>query len=385
MLDVGIAPKLPTIFTGRERFRDSSAASGFRTSLGLGTIATQNANNVNISGGSLSGISSMSSSYYYGSYSYISYLYPTVCQGNYLYATTLLDVQAAMQLKPVLHTSNGYISDSETVVLCDASSAATCTGTPSTPSCSSYSTQGGCESNTSHGSQCSWNSVYCPSYNGDQTTCEYYHCTWETTSCSPYNSNQMTCESHSGCTWNTNYGNCSDFNGSESTCNSTSGCTWNYSDCHVNDNTDQATCEANSGCSWDSMGNLCNGQYNTSCSGSYVSGYTCDGTTPTGNCVSSGSEGYCSGTVTCGSIVDSGICSGESGCSWVTGIALIMPPGNDGRTVRIQKVDSSGGVVTLTPCYPSNPQYIRAASSYTLTSQWQDVWLTYYASTQTWS
>lgn len=37
----------------------SSTASGARTNLGLGTIATQNANNVNITGGSISGITDL--------------------------------------------------------------------------------------------------------------------------------------------------------------------------------------------------------------------------------------------------------------------------------------------------------------------------------------
>jgi hypothetical protein len=65
-------------------------------------------------------------------------------------------------------------------------------------------------------------------------------------------------------------------------------------------------------------------------------------------------------------------------------MALTLPPGYDGRTLRIQKIDSSSGHVVLSVYYPSNPQYVRGNSSYTLTSQWQDVWLTYYAAQQQW-
>jgi hypothetical protein len=381
-MDGGISPKLPTVFTGRETFRDTTAVSNFRTKQGLGTGDSVTFSNISTNSGSIGSLSSNSitSGYYYGSYSYVSYLYPYQCAANYLTAYNLLDVQAAMQLKTVLHTSDGQISDSETVVLCDAASGASCLGTPSTTDCTTYGTQGNCEANTNHGNQCTWNSVTCSSYNSNESACNAYHCTWEMASCAGF-TNAMTCGSYYGCTWTEDTADCSAFNGDQSTCSGTTGCTWNYSDC-TDFNGDESSCTGTSGCTWDGMGG-CSGQYNTSCSGSYDPGTgVCSGSYATNNCLSSGVEGYCSGTVTCAD--GSSVCNAETGCTWTTGINLILPSGADGRTLRIQKVDSSGGVVTIT-VYNTSGQYLRSSTSTTLTTQWQDIWLTYYSSTATWS
>jgi hypothetical protein len=51
------------------------------------------------------------------------------------------------------------------------------------------------------------------------------------------------------------------------TCNSRSGCTWNFTDCSTSF-FDSSSCNAQAGCSWDGI--LCNGEFNTSCTGTYV-------------------------------------------------------------------------------------------------------------------
>lgn len=81
-----------------------------------------------------------------------------------------------------------YISQNTTLDLlatyidADPDNASFCTGTP-TYSCSSYTTQGNCETRNSHGG-CVWNSVDCSVYSGNTSACSSAGCTVDTSECS---------------------------------------------------------------------------------------------------------------------------------------------------------------------------------------------------------
>jgi hypothetical protein len=236
--------------------------------------------------------------------------------------------------------SSGETLGHETFVFADTTFASSCSGTPST-ACSSHANEAACIARDSHGG-CVWTGGNCSDYNGtDSSTCTSGHtgCTWETASCGGFD--QSTCESTSGCSWGAT-GDCGAF-GDQGSCEG-AGCSWNYSDCGSNF-FDEESCNAQSGCSWN--GSSCEGQYDTSCSGSYN---VCSGSYDTGNCT--GTWGACSGTPTCTGIDDSVSCGGETGCTWGSSMTINMPDittvfdsADVARHYYIKKVRGSGDVV----------------------------------------
>ncbi len=331
------------------------------------------------------------------------YFQSTVSAGSSALAPSTLTSFGSLGLKTTLITSNTTLSSSYTNVLVDATAAASCTGTPSVTTCSSYSSQVNCELHDARGG-CSWSAVTCSSYNGDEGTCTSYGCTWDSASCSAYNNDQMTCQATSGCSYPGNAGNCNVYNNNSSVCSATSGCSYpgnagdcsvdfadNYAgcagtlgcsgpitDCAVWDGTDQGTCEATMGCSWNAGVSecqvVCSGTYdNGVCTGNYDDG-SCTGTYNPGTC--SGTGGSCSGTATCSGINDSTNCAAESGCSWNTAVSITMPAtaSNLERQYWIKNV-GTGGTVTI---LPNSGQTIDGQSSFDLSGRDDSIELGFY-------
>jgi hypothetical protein len=213
LLDVGIAPKLPTIFTGREKFRDSTAVASFRTTLGLGTMATQNSNNVSITGGNMSGLGSVSgssssfttanSTYVYTSYLFTGYGYAngSFSVGSTSYGNHTFYEAGTLGEETAIVTTAGTLNGNYTHILLDGTTAAACSGSAST-ACSTYTNYSDCSARSFHGG-CAWNDIPCYTWSGtDSSTCTSGHsgCTWETASCSGFG-DSMTCTSYSGCSW----------------------------------------------------------------------------------------------------------------------------------------------------------------------------------------
>lgn len=369
-------PKLPSIITGRERYRSAAAVTAARTALGLGTMATQNNSSVNITGGNVQSISNLSASN--GTITSIATSYISGASGYFSGAVSIVDLTAGKLdnngttgLQAEFMTASGVIPSNATIVLLDPSAAA-CTGTPSTTACSTYTNSTNCTARDSHGG-CTWNTIYCYTWNGDESGCNAnsgYGCTWESASCSGVGAyDESSCTSYSGCSWNNNPQPCSGF-GDYGTCTSYSGCYWydeQTSDCSAF-NGDQSTCEGTSGCSWDYMDmTTCSGTYVSTpayCDGSYDS-YSCDGTYYTGACTGSG--GYCSGTATCQGIDDSTNCNAETGCSWSTVVNATLPAVVNDRVYFLKNIGNGGNDAVIYPDPTGTPtQTIEGASSYTL-------------------
>ncbi len=382
-------PKVPTIVTGRERYRDAAAITAARAALGLGTMAVQNSNSVSITGGAATGLTNLTASN--GTITslnttsvYASYIGTTSgaasgawSAGNLYVGNGGFDNNGTTGLQAEFVTTSGTISGNYTIVLLDASTAA-CTGTPSTTACSTYTNSTDCTARDSHGG-CSWNAINCYVWNGDESSCNAnsgYGCTWESASCSGTGAyDQSSCESYSGCTWTNNPQSCSVYDSDQYNCQNTSGCSWNAettADCSAF-NGDQSTCESTSGCSWSDPD--CTGTYVSSpsyCSGSYDS-YSCDGTYYTGNCTGSG--GYCSGTANCAGIDDNTNCTNETGCSWTTVINATLPTLVDDRVYCLKNISSGGqdAIIYTTTTTPATT--INGASSYTLADTNDAIWI----------
>jgi hypothetical protein len=248
-----------------------------------------------------------------------------------------LNTNGSFAVRGTLKIANATLNENETMIYCDASNANICSGTPT--ACSTYATEGTCNAHSAIG--CSWFAGNDCSGFGDQSTCEAQSgCTWTTASCSVF-TDQSSCEAQSPCAWVLNdcatyvdQGNCEG-----------NGCTWNFSDCSGFG--DQSSCEAQSPCTWN--GSACEGQYNTSCSGTATTG-NCTGNYPTGPCT--GTYGAaCQGTALCGNLTTSGACATEAGCSWVSGMTLTLPlssDANDGNTSRIYSIVNIGATGTVT-------------------------------------
>lgn len=227
-------------------------------------------------------------------------------------------------LKTKFVSTSQTLDDTATEIYARPDLASTCSGTP-TYACSHWTNQTDCELRISHGG-CTWNAITCSDYSyTDEGTCEANAgCTFTEASCGGAG-DESSClaqdDSFGGnCTWDISYGDCSSFNDDYSTCTGTYGCYWSAGeDCATYDFTDQGTCEAVTGCTWNAGNSECQG----TCSGSYESGYSCNGNYFTGEC--SGSGGTCSGTSNCGNITNSTDCGNEGGCSWTTGLTLTMP------------------------------------------------------------
>jgi len=356
--------------------------------------------------------------YYYGnsgltSNSMFSYSYPTafvhygyggfnsgvMAGATYANTSTLQNVgSTALQVKRI--TSSQSIDGSATIWLSDATTAAACTGTPSS-ACSSWANEADCIKWDAHGG-CSWSAgSSCSAFNGDQGSCEgQAGCTYETAACSGVGAyDESSCTSYSGCSWtgadcsgldegtcgstsgcSSNTSDCSSFNDDYNSCTSTSGCSSSSStDCSAYDGTDQGTCEGNSGCYWDGMSNCymtCSGSYFTGCTGTY---YACTGSYYTGSCTGTYGSG-CSGTSSCAGIDDSTNCGNETGCTWSSVLNITLP---DGETCTHRNYwiynDATGGGDTV--IYPYSGQTVNETTSYTLAAYRDWVHLAYYKQT----
>lgn len=248
--------------------------------------------------------------------------------------------------------------------------------------------QSTCESqDDSYGGSCSWDTGTCPSYNSDKTNCQATSgCTWNSSDCHAFDAgDQGTCESHSGCSWVG--GNCNSFNNTDaSTCTSGhTGCTWEPAvDCHLFDGIDEATCIGNFGCAWNSgdntcygicsglynEGSVCNGEYDTSCTGNL-----CTGNYFTGNCAGGSWGAECQGTAACSNLTDDGMsaCNAESGCTWTSGIDLTFPSissvsnGTIARLYGAKKINSGSGNLVLKP---TGTDVFEDGSTVTLSTQY---------------
>lgn len=151
-----------------------------------------------------------------------------------------------------------------------------CTWEESPCSTANNTDQSTCESqDDTYGGNCSWDTSYCPSITDESTCNSSVGCSWNDT-CSGY-TDQGSCETNS-CTWN--YTDCSSNFFDESSCNAQSGCSWDGATCNGQYNT---SCVGGN-CS----GNLCTGNYATgNCSGVY--GALCQGTASCANLTDDGS------------------------------------------------------------------------------------------------
>lgn len=364
-------------------------------------------------------------SYYYGnsgltSNSMFNYNYPTafvhygggwfssnVMAGATYAPTSTFQTKGSTALEIKRITSSQSIDGTATIWLSDATTAAACTGTPSS-ACSSWGNQTDCEKWDAHGA-CAWNagtscSVYdnesgmgtCSGTSGctvvtascsggyDESSCisqdDSYggSCSWDGTDCSGIG-DEGTCGSTTGCS--TNYSDCSSYNDNYGGCTGQSGCTSSSStDCSAYDGTDQSTCEANSGCYWDGMSNCymtCSGSYYTGCTGTY---YTCNGNYNTGSCSGTYGSG-CTGTSSCSGIDDSTNCGLETGCTWSSVLNLTLPDGESSphRNYWIYN-DATGGADTIV--YPYAGQTVDATSSTVLSAYKDRIHIAYYKQTK---
>lgn len=276
-----------------------------------------------------------------------------------------LNTYGSLALRGSYKTANATLDANETMVYCDASNANICSGTPSA-SCSSHLSEGACSTHSPAG--CSWQpetSESCGIYGGvDQTTCESNSgCTFTQSPCaSQNNTDQSSCENQNSpyggsCSWDTS--TCSS-QVSTSSCNATAGCGADTSgDCgSLSDGGgDGSLCGTQSECSYDSESGSCSGSYFVSCNGnlcanSYYNG-SCDGTHVLAPAV-------CSGVALCSALGNSGACAAETGCSWVSGMTLTLPPSsqaNDGNTSRLYSIVNVGstGTVTVVPSSGGTP------------------------------
>jgi len=305
--------------------------------------------------------------------------------------TSTLQSAGGLALKVKRITAPQTLDNTATHWLCDASTAAACTGTPSVSTCSSYTASGQatCESHL----PCTWNSgTSCSVFNNefgmgtcsgtspcsadtaacsgvDEAAClandDSYggSCAWSWNDCSPFN--EWAC-TPTGCT--ANYSDCSAFNWNESGCTGQSGCSINTSNTCASQ-MDEWSC-VGAWCSWDWMtctgdNSTCAGTYFTSCSGTY---YSCTWTYYTGNC--SGTYGTsCDGTVSCSSYSSSWPCGAETWCTWTTQLNVTLPNMSTypDRTYFIQNDTPSGADVIIYPETTTSPTTtINKASSYTL-------------------
>lgn len=276
-----------------------------------------------------------------------------------------LNTYGSLALKGTLKTANATLDENETMIYCDASNANVCTGTPT--ACNTYVTEGTCNAHTTAG--CSWFAGFDCSGFGDQSSCEAQSgCTWGTTSCGGF-TDQSSCEAQSPCAWVPN--DCSSYV-DQGNCES-NGCTWNFSDCATSF-FDESSCNAQAGCNWN--GSSCDGQYNTSCSGSASTG-NCTGVYPTGPCT--GTYGAaCQGTASCSNFTTSGSCATEAGCSWVSGMTITLPlssAANKGNTSRLYSVVNIGATGTVTVVANTGDSILGYGSGVVLNAQNERVML----------
>ncbi len=343
--------------------------------------------------------------FYYGnsgltSNGLFSYLYPTAfihSQGyggfatgvmagaTYANTSTLQNVgSTALQVKRI--TSSQAIDGSATIWLSDGTTAAACTGTPSTSTCSSYtgSGQATCESHL----PCVWNagsSCSAFDYESGMGTCSGTSgCSVVTASCVGAG-DQYSCESQDdsyggSCAWTLGDNTCSSYTNTTD-CNNNSPCYATVSgDCTAlsDGGGDGSMCATQPECSYDYGSGTCSGSYFTSCDGDN-STYSCTGDYYTGSC--SGTYGAsCSGTVSCASYGSSTPCAAEAGCSWSSVLNLTLPDG-EACTHRNYWIynDATGGADTI--IYPYAGQTVNETTSYTLAAYRDWVHLAYYKQT----
>lgn len=311
----GRSPKIPNVLNPSGlRVLNPTAV---RTALGLGTIATQNSNSVNITGGSMSNVSATSLTVNSGNMYGINLYYPYISNASELSASGATRLSGRVQTPPVIYTTNGATLGNEMVSLMRPAGGGggICSGTPTDP-CSSYS-YNSCP--TAIG--CYQSPVYCPDYNGDEAACLSYGCTpaYDTYYCADSGwYDEASCTSNSGCSYSPPV-YCSDF-------------------------TDEYSCTEGTGyyCSWtdDGMGNY-------SCTGGEYSSASCSGEYQVfnGNC--EGDGGVCAGTASCASL-SVGSCTSYAGCSVVSGLSISIPVGHDGQHRIIKNVDPSNTDIFLT-------------------------------------
>lgn len=171
-------------------------------------------------------------------------------------------------LKTTVITTNTTLTDDYTQVIVDCSSNNSCTGTPSTTACSTYtaSGQGTCESHL----PCVWDAgTSCSVYDnefGMGTCAGTSGCSVSTSACT--GGDEATClandDAYGGsCSWSAG-SDCSTFNGNEAGCSGQTGCyISSYSSC--SSQYDEGSCTG-AGCYWDGM--TCTGD-NSTCTGTY--------------------------------------------------------------------------------------------------------------------
>jgi hypothetical protein len=291
-MTAGRSPKFPnTINPSGMRMLNPAA---LRSALGLGTIATQNSNNVNISGGNIS-----NANFNGGQFSGANLYYPYISGATSLSVSGNATLNSKLLTTPVVYTSNNAVLGNEIVsIIRPVSDGGICTGSP-TNACSTYSYDS-CPTILG----CSPTSVYCPDYNGNYETCISYGCTTSSTTlyCSDYY-------------WY-----------DESTCNTiNASCTYTpptYVDCATT-YFDESSCNADPNCSGWQDGYYCAGSYESSpasCTGSWEEW--------DGNC--SGEGGYCSGTASCDSVpLES--CESYAGCDVIEGLTINVPSAENGQ------------------------------------------------------
>lgn len=312
----------------------------------------------------------------------------------------------ALRGKFVYGLSTYTLTENETMVYVDASASNLCTGTP-TNACSAHGSEGVCTSHS--GAGCSWTSGNsCTEFSAtNQGTCESHSgCTFSTASCSgAANTDSSTCEGQNGsyggtCAWDTS--TCPSQT-STATCNAITGCTASELNvCSVF--TDTSSCNGQTGCSavvdgdcsslsdgggdgtncatqpecsYESGSGTCSGSYFTSCSGNYFdscSGNLCNGNYFTGDCTGTYGAG-CIGTASCGGFSSSGTCAGESGCTWSSGMQIVLPQGsvaNRGNTSRMYSIMNIGSTGTVTVIANTEDTL---QSSISMSTQYQQVML----------
>jgi hypothetical protein len=348
------SPKNANLLNGSLRILNATA---LRASLGIGSIASQNSNSVSISGGSISNVNFSGGNYSGGNFSSGFLSNSTISNANSLSVTGATTLAGNLRLTPVIRSISGSILGNEVVSLVKlaGSGGGVCSGTPTNP-CSSYS-YSSCPTVLG----CYQESIYCPDYAGDESACLAAGCspTYDSYTCSDYYTDEESCNSVEGCSWGgdgTYY--CSDIEDEES-CNSVGGdCYWvgdEYSSC--SDLSDEESCNSAGGdCYWntdDEENQYCGGDSYLS-GGNYCGGSTygegegsCNGEFSEFNGGCEGEGGTCAGTASCNSL-SSGACSSYAGCSFSSGINIIIPAGNHGQVRFIKNLNADGTDVFLT-------------------------------------